>query len=261
MHVEVTTRGDVDETTKRRAAAEIERLEQYLKGPVMEARVVLKQEQNPRITFPARAEGSIVLAGRPIRAQAAAASMSAAVDELGERMRRQARQHIDRQVTRQREPAVSPPDEWRHASLPTPRPERSFRPPQERRLERRKEFQLEPVDVGEAALQMQALDHHFFLYRDSATGADALLYRRDDGRLAVIDPPGVTATSAGDPPREASRLSTPIPLDTAVSEMDELGHRFLFFVNEETNRGTVIYLRFDGHYGLIEPYANTEEDD
>jgi ribosomal subunit interface protein len=255
MQVEVTARGAVDEATKRRASAEIERLEHYLKGPVMEARVVLKQEQNPRIPFPARAEGSIVLAGHPVRARAAAASMDAAVDELGERLQRQARQHVDRQVTRRREPAVSPQGEWRHASLPTPRPERSFRPPQERLLERRKEFGLEPIDVAEAAFQMQALDHHFFLYRDAATGADALLYRRDDGQLAVIDPPGVTATSAGAPPREASRISRPISLETALSEMDELGHRFLFFVNEESNRGNVIYLRFDGHYGLIEPRA------
>jgi ribosome-associated translation inhibitor RaiA len=255
MHVEVTTRGAVDEATKRRAAAEIERLEHYLKGPVLKARVVLKQEQNPRIPFPARAEGSVVLAGRRVGARAAAASMNAAVDELGERLRWQARQHIDRQVTRQREPAVSPQSEWRHASLPTPRPERPFRPPQERRLERRKEFRLEPIDVAEAALQMQALDHQFFLYRDARTGTDALLYRRDDGQLAVIDPPGVTASQAGGPAREASRISRPISLDTAVREMDELGHRFLFFLNEESHRGNVIYLRFDGHYGLIEPHA------
>jgi hypothetical protein len=35
--------------------------------------------------------------------------------------------------------------------------------------------------------------------------------------------------------------------------MDELNHRFLFFVNAQTGRGSVIYLRYDGHYGLIEP--------
>ena len=112
---------------------------------------------------------------------------------------------------------------------------------------------VEPIDVAEAALEMDALDHAFFLYRDVATGSDAVLYHRDDGRLAVIDPPGATAATQDDPPRELSRLSRPIDLRTAVREMDELGHRFLFFVNEHTGRGNVIYLRFDGHYGLIEP--------
>ena len=253
MHVEITTRGEVGEASRRLAAKEMERLERYLKGPVMEARVVLTQEQNPRIPLPARAEGSIVLAGRAIRARAAAGSMQAAVDELGERMRRQARHHVDRQVTRQREPAESATGEWRHASLPTARPERSFRRPEERRLERRKEFGLEPIGVADAAREMQALDHQFFLYRDLATGSDALLYRRDDGALAVIDPPEVSTARSEELVRERSRVSRPIPLDTAIREMDELGHRFLFFVNEQSGRGNVIYLRYDGHYGLIEP--------
>ena len=253
MDVEVIARGQVSEHTRRLAEQELDRLEGLVKGPVMGGRVVLTQEQNPRIPLRARAEGELLLAGRAVRARAAAGSMDAAVDELGERLRRQVRRYVDRMATRQREPAQAPPGEWRHGSLPSARPERSFRPPRERRIERRKAFVLEPIDVPEAALEMDALDHAFFLYRDVATGSDALLYRRDDGRLAVIDPPGAAAVAQEVPPRERSRLSRPIELRTAVREMDELGHRFLFFVNEHTGRGNVIYLRFDGHYGLIEP--------
>jgi Sigma 54 modulation/S30EA ribosomal protein C terminus len=40
--------------------------------------------------------------------------------------------------------------------------------------------------------------------------------------------------------------------------MDELGHLFLIFVNEQTRRGNIIHLRFDGHYGLIEPVVIPE---
>jgi ribosomal subunit interface protein len=253
MNVEVTARGEVSDRARRRAEQELVRLERYVKGPVMGGRIVLTQEQNPRIAMPARAEGELVLAGRPVRARAAAGSMDAAVDELGERLQRQVRRYVERMSVRQREPAESPPGEWRHSSLRPPRPERSFRPPAERRIERRKAFVIEPMDVAEAALEMDALDHAFFLYRDAATGADALLYRRDDGRLAVIEPADTPTSDQGDPPRERSRLSQPIELRTAVREMDELGHRFLFFENERTGRGNVIYLRFDGHYGLVEP--------
>ena len=35
--------------------------------------------------------------------------------------------------------------------------------------------------------------------------------------------------------------------------MNELNHRFLYYVDEASGRGRVIYLRYDGHYGLIEP--------
>ena len=37
--------------------------------------------------------------------------------------------------------------------------------------------------------------------------------------------------------------------------MNELNHRFLYFVDEASGRARVIYLRFDGNYGLIEPDA------
>jgi hypothetical protein len=179
--------------------------------------------------------------------------MNAAVDELSERLERQLRRYVDRMATRQREPAQAPPGEWRHGALRTAPPERSFRPPEERRIERRKAFTLDPIEVAEAALELEALDHEFFLYRDADTGVDALLYVRDDGRLAVIDPPDAPPRRAGGPPRAPSRFSRPIDLPTAVREMGELGHRFLFFVNEETGRGNVLYLRYDGHYGLVEP--------
>lgn len=255
MNVEVTVRGEVAEPVKRRAHEEIGRLERYVKGPVLGARVVLTQEQNPRLPLPSRAEGEVNLSGHPVRARVAAPSMDAAVDELAERLERQLRRFVELLVSRGQTPAQAPPGEWRHGSLPTTRPERSFRPPEERRIERRKSFAVGAMSAQEAALDMEALDHDFYLFRDVETDRDAVLYRRDDGQLAVIDPPGAPSPGGGGPPREPSRISEPIDLDTAVREMDELAHRFLFFVDAASGRANVIYLRFDGHYGLIQPAA------
>jgi hypothetical protein len=47
--------------------------------------------------------------------------------------------------------------------------------------------------------------------------------------------------------------SSSIDLRTAVAEMNAVSHRFLFFEDATTGRGSVIYRRYDGHYGLIEP--------
>jgi putative sigma-54 modulation protein len=41
--------------------------------------------------------------------------------------------------------------------------------------------------------------------------------------------------------------------EDAIAAMDELGHRFYVFVNAENEKVAVIYLRDDGHYGMIEP--------
>ena len=253
MHVDVTSRGAVDPALAREAAREVSALEDVVKGPLTHARVVLIEERNPRIERAARAEAEVLLAGRPVRARAGAESMDAAVDAVAERLHDQLRRHVERMITRQRVPAGVHEGEWRHGAWSPPRPPRSWRPFEERRVVRRKSFALEPMTAEAAALEMSALDHDFFLFRDADTGADALLYSRDDGRLAVIGPVGVDAPSAPGPLREPSRYSDPLPLAAAVSEMDELDRRFLYFTDAGTGRGCVLYLRYDGHYGLIEP--------
>jgi len=47
----------------------------------------------------------------------------------------------------------------------------------------------------------------------------------------------------------------PMSVDDAVLQMDLLGHSFFVFVNIDTNRTTVLYLRKDGDLGLLEPEA------
>ena len=39
----------------------------------------------------------------------------------------------------------------------------------------------------------------------------------------------------------------------ATARLEAAGQSFLFFVNPETGRGNLLYHRYDGHYGLIEP--------
>jgi ribosomal subunit interface protein len=116
MNVDVTSRGKVSEHAKQAAHAKVGRLDRVVKGPVLGARVVLIQEHNPRIELPARAEGEVNLAGRPVRAHAAAPTMDAAVDELAERLQRQLRHTVERMITRQRVAPVSSPGEWRHGT-------------------------------------------------------------------------------------------------------------------------------------------------
>jgi ribosome hibernation promoting factor len=41
--------------------------------------------------------------------------------------------------------------------------------------------------------------------------------------------------------------------EDAISQMEELGHRFFVFVSAETERVAIVYRRDDGDYGVIEP--------
>jgi len=53
-----------------------------------------------------------------------------------------------------------------------------------------KQFAVKPMDVEEAALQMELLDHDFFLFSNAETGRAAVIYRRRDGQLGLIEATG-----------------------------------------------------------------------
>lgn len=258
MNVDVTTRGSVPSDMVELAEEKLGDLDSVVNRPLGQVRVVLLQEENPSITLSARAEGEVSLAGKQIRGRVEAENMAQAVSELAERLRHQLRRHIDRLTTRKRRPAETPEGKWRNGNWVPPRPSESLRAPGEREVIRRKVFALEPLDAEDAAAVMSELDHDFYLFHDRATDLDSVVYRRDDGRLAVISPQD-PAESAGDSAdgiiRERSHHPSPLALADAVGQMDQLNHRFMFFTDADGGRGAVLYLRYDGHYGLIEPDA------
>jgi putative sigma-54 modulation protein len=53
-----------------------------------------------------------------------------------------------------------------------------------------KQFAVKPMHVEEAALQMELLSHDFFLFRNSESGNAAVLYKRKDGALGLIEVTG-----------------------------------------------------------------------
>ncbi|MGQ0825196.1 MAG: ribosome hibernation-promoting factor, HPF/YfiA family [Actinomycetota bacterium] len=53
-----------------------------------------------------------------------------------------------------------------------------------------KQFAVKPMAAEEAALQMELLGHDFFLFTSTETGRAAVLYRRRDGNLGMIEASG-----------------------------------------------------------------------
>jgi putative sigma-54 modulation protein len=52
----------------------------------------------------------------------------------------------------------------------------------------RKSFQLKPMSIDEAALQMEMVDHPFFVFKNEDTGGVEVLYRRNDGKYGLLQP-------------------------------------------------------------------------
>lgn len=53
---------------------------------------------------------------------------------------------------------------------------------------RTKTFKLKPMTVDEAILQMNLLEHEFFVYKDIETGETCTVYKRLDGDYGLIVP-------------------------------------------------------------------------
>ena len=52
---------------------------------------------------------------------------------------------------------------------------------------KRKSFALQPISVDDAVLQLELIGHSFYLFTNAETGRAAVLYRRVDGSLGLID--------------------------------------------------------------------------
>ncbi len=57
---------------------------------------------------------------------------------------------------------------------------------EELKIVRRKRIELKPMDEEEAILQIEMLDHDFFIYKDIDSKKVCVLYRRKDGQYGVI---------------------------------------------------------------------------
>ena len=53
---------------------------------------------------------------------------------------------------------------------------------------RNKKFFVKPLSVEEAILQMNLLDHQFYMFRKDATGEINVVYKRKDGNYGLLEP-------------------------------------------------------------------------
>ena len=244
---------ELGEEVKQHALDVLLGVARHAPQPVLHARMTLRVHAGPALERPAVAKASLDVGGRPVRAHVAAVYMLEAIDLLERRLRRNLEDLEERTRTHRHETGTEPPGEWRHGSLPTARPECFPRPPQERELIRRKTFALSAQTPEQAALEMQVLDHDFHLFTNAETGEENVVYRRPDATVALAQ---ITPTPVEPSAFSVERAPAPVMLvEDAVERLNVSGDRFVFFVDAQTRRGNLLYLRYDGHYGLIEPEA------
>ena len=183
--MEVTVRGrNVEVTERLRGAAEekISRLARHHEG-WEQAEVHFSEERNPRISAKEVCEATLRGHGRIIRAKAASADSLASLDRVVDKLEHQIEKLKSRLMSRTHprrqqvdSPGGSDGDEDSTDEEQGPA-----------RIVKTKQFDIKPMTPEEAALQMDVLGHDFYLFTNADTGVAAVVYRRNDGDVGLID--------------------------------------------------------------------------
>jgi ribosome-associated translation inhibitor RaiA len=230
-------------------------LDRYTDEPIQGARLTLRRGPG-RSRERYVADASVLFDGRVLAAHVGGPNPREATEAALERLRRQLRRTVDEDVARRNEP-----DEIRKALERLGEPDRThppeadLKPPEQRTIVHRRTYADQPEATLEASADMLDLDEHFHLFRHVRTSEDVVVYRRDDGRIGLLHPPGSILADESDDVLVAqpSRYPDPMTMEEARAVMDVANFRFLYFIDAEDGRGKVLYLRHDGDYGLVQP--------
>lgn len=251
--IQVKTQGEMPRDAADRARAKVLTLVSQVREPVLFARVKLTWRANPAVEQRALAQANLDVNGRLARASVAAETMPKAIDLLQDRLaRRLARLNEHWEARRGK---MAQPDEWRHYSEPTNRPGYYLRPVEERQVVRHKSFSLARETPDEAAFEMESMDYDFHLFTDADSSEDSVLYRDGKGgyRIAQVRPRPELLGPVAIPLTVSEHPAPRLSVTDAQRRLDNTGFLFVFFADETTGRGSVMYYRYDGHYGLITP--------
>lgn len=251
----VVTRGAVSEADVDYTLERIRVAIGHVQDPILFARLKLSVAGDPARVKPALAQVVIDIDGELVRAHIAGHTMREAADLLQRHVADKLDQRAQRRDALRTRPAEHEPGEWRHGDQPTDRADHFERPPDQRQLVRHKTYAINELTVDEAAFDMHQLDYDFHLFRDLASGQDAVLERLPGGgyRLNLLQPTTLDALPTSVSLTVAEAPAPELSVPEAIERLDSGGERFVFFSNSATGRGNVVYRRYDGHYGLIVP--------
>ncbi|MDR3190999.1 MAG: ribosome-associated translation inhibitor RaiA [Lactobacillaceae bacterium] len=121
-----------------------------------------------------------------LRAESTEQDLYQAVDFVSEKLERQIRKHKTKVNRKSREKGYKGIEQLDFTAEVEAEPDEA--PAVE--VVRTKHLSLKPMDAEEAVLQMELLGHDFFVFQDAETDAAAIVYKRNDGKYAIIDTDG-----------------------------------------------------------------------
>ena len=193
MQLQVSGRNlDITAPIREYAERKLARIERHL---TEDTRVDLELaiERNRSISANQHAELTVWTRGPVLRAHEYAEDMYAAIDLAVDKLDRQVRRYRERRrhwrphhQARDIEALLPLADDDEAASLTTGNGGEPELPIPT--IVKTKRFNMKPMHPDEAALQLELVGHEFYVFLNAESDAVAVIYRRRDGNLGVIEP-------------------------------------------------------------------------
>lgn len=172
---------EVTDAIREYVQKKISKLERYFDTtPTSDVNVRLSVYNNDQ-----RIEVTIPMPNLLLRAEETHADLYAATDLVVDKLERQIRKYKTK-INRKFRQEGSP----KHIFAELEKEARDYGEEESDEIEivRTKRFDLKPMDSEEAVLQMDMLDHTFFVFTNAESGDTNVVYRRKDGRYGLIEP-------------------------------------------------------------------------
>lgn len=205
---------EVSPELRSAAVAKIGHLDRFLEG-MERAEVRFHEEHNPRIADKEVCEVTLVGHGQVVRARAAASDKLVALDRVLDKLEHRMEKLKGRLIGRSHPRHAAGLGAGRvGAALATAGSAAEpggpgsagagdagqgsgeglgtgdlddLDPEDDGRIVKVKSFAIKPMTPEEGALQMEMLSHDFFFFTNAETGRAAVVYRRNDGQIGLID--------------------------------------------------------------------------
>ena len=172
--MKIIIRGDkikVTDSMKEYIEEKIGKLKKYVgDNDDIQATVVARVKNHLQII-----EVTIPLKSFILRSEEAQEDFYAAVDKALDKLERQIRKNKTRLMSRQTKVV-----DFSFESF-------EIEDENKEKIVKRKKVEVKPMDEEEAIIQMELLNHQFYMYKDSDTNKYAVVYKRKDGDYGIIE--------------------------------------------------------------------------
>jgi len=170
---------EVPDRVREYAERKLRRTERLLDDQT-DATVELWTEHHKSAADTHLVEVTLIVHGRVLRSRATGTTYEAAIDEVIDKVERQAVEYKEKPRLRAR------PEEEKQILRRLA--DGSEGPRRESRIVKTKRFAIEPMFEEDAVAAMEELGHRFFVFVNAETERVAILYRRDDDDYGLIEP-------------------------------------------------------------------------